>query len=103
LSIYRWGENESLQCSTLRGFIINDYYLRRKLLNKYKVPYWVIDKYLSFLISNYENWCKSINKEFSFDLNDLNLKKQNEYIILIYRLLIKIYLGALLFYKRITS
>lgn len=91
LSLYRWSVNESLKLSTLEKFVINDYYFRYKLLTKYKLPKWFIKRYLSGLIRIQVKLYKTINSEFTFDLNTLGLAPTKYWLSTIYLFFMRAY------------
>lgn len=74
LSLYRWENNESMKISVLRGFVVNDYYFRLQLLKKYYLPKSFTKRYLRGLIKRKSIMFKGINPNFTFDLNELDLK-----------------------------
>lgn len=92
LSFYRWADNESLKIEILRGFVLNNYYLRKNILKKYGLPNFVINNYLNFLTINYVKWCTTINKGFCFNMTSLSLKKESKTNFIIYRIIVKVYM-----------
>lgn len=78
LILYRWGENESLNFSTQKSFVIDAYYLRKFLFKKYYFPKYITSRYLYCFIDEH----RELNLNFEFDesyLIDYKLKTLDFY------------------------
>lgn len=95
LTMYRWDRNESLKASILEKFVINDYFLRKSILRKYKVPEMVLDIFLSETTKIFITNCKKINTDFRFNLNDLNIKQSHPCLISQIMFILKVYFNFL--------
>lgn len=95
LTMYRWGRNESLKTSILEQFVINDYFLRKSILRKYKVPNMVLDVFLSETSKIFITNCKKINNDFHFNLNHFNIRRHPSYLISIINFTLKVYVNFL--------
>ena len=76
LTLYRWGENESLNTSTRKSFATDAYYLRKCIFKKYGLPKYIADRYLYCFIDIH----KDLNLNFEFDesvLKDKKIKTEN--------------------------
>ena len=73
LSIYRWGRNVTLRAETLRGFIINDYYLYSFLFNYFKIPKQLSKSILSVKFFDIEKKYQKVNTNFNFDIKNLGI------------------------------
>lgn len=103
LSYYRWGFNESLNTSTITNFIYNDYYLRKQLLSKYKIPKIIINIFLCYVTGYSIEFYKKINKEFDYDLKNLNLRGNHKITTLLSRAFIKLYITIIIKMKKVDS
>ena len=77
LILYRWEDNESLKTETLNQFIIFDYIIRKAILQKYFIPSYLRDIYLSISTNVFIQNSTIINKNFEFSLDKLGLKDQS--------------------------
>ena len=73
LTLYRWGENESLNISTRKSFVTDAYYLRKFIFKKYGLPKYIADRYLYCFIDNH----KDLNLSFEFDESTLSHENIN--------------------------
>jgi len=84
LSVYRIMANDSLNLSTLLSSFEGVYFLRRKILRKYKIPNRIIDYYLGYNLSASINNYKNLNSEFKYDIKDLGLRVPTKFESIIY-------------------
>ena len=102
LVLYRWSVNETLNLSTLNGFIINDYYYRFQLLRKYYLPRWFIQRYLYVLTCRKINLNKKINPNFTFDKDILDIKPVNNRFADFFIHIMRFYVFTLICIKNIS-
>lgn len=97
LTLYRYDCNESLKESTMRSFIVNDFYLRKSILKKYMLPEFLAKKFLANTSILFINNCKSINNNFQFNLDELNITKSSLIESRVINFLVKIHMKFLKF------
>jgi glycosyltransferase involved in cell wall biosynthesis len=72
-SVYRFLNNDSLKTEVLRGFLHNDFYLFKRLCNRFKIPGIIADNFLGYKLRNIVGYYKGINPAFSFDKKAIGL------------------------------
>jgi glycosyltransferase involved in cell wall biosynthesis len=73
LALYRYSENESLNLSTLNGFIDVDSKITRQILKSFKIPEFIIRSFLNYKVSNTIKLYKNIlNVDFELDKTRIN-------------------------------
>jgi glycosyltransferase involved in cell wall biosynthesis len=92
LTLYRWGVNETLNVSTLKSFVIDAYYVRKSIFKKYRLPKYVMNKYLLFLANNDILCSKNFNSSFELNLSELNLKSENKTKLYIISIIVRCYM-----------
>ncbi|MDB4180613.1 glycosyltransferase [Flavobacteriaceae bacterium] len=97
LSLYRIGFNESFQEEVLHGWAITDFYLITQLLNKYKFSKYLILKFLRHRIKNTTEEHKKLwNKNFNFNMNELDLNEIHPLLGKFYHSLIFLYVQLII-------
>lgn len=92
LSLYRIGVNESLNISTLNGFVVIDYYLIYQILKDFGIPIFLIENYLRIRTGDVVNTYKNnLNSEFTFDYNLIGIKPINAYLGKIYVYMLRLF------------
>ena len=79
LFIYRWAENDSRKTSSLEGFVKNDYFLINQILKNNKMPKWMINCYLRYLLKNKLVNMRAIDMQFSLKIEDFGIKELNRF------------------------
>lgn len=99
LSVYRILANESLKTETLSLFVLNDYYLKGQILNKYKVPRWISEILLDYC-GRRQVGILNQNFNLNFNLEDVNLsfRKINKLTYYVVRLFILLYTRVVCFF-----
>lgn len=98
LSVYRISVNESLKLSTLINSFEGTYFIRRQILHKYKIPYYIIKQYLSCSLTVSIKSYKSLNSDFDYDIRKLGLRHPTRIKIIIYKISLRLINSLLIFF-----
>lgn len=90
LFIYRWAENDSRKTSSLEGFVKNDYFLINQILKNNRMPKWMINCYLRYLLKNKLVNMRAIDMEFSLKIEDFGIKELNRFSSFIIKKIINV-------------
>lgn len=102
LSIYRIGQNESMNIKTLTGFLTNDYYLLKQLITENFPIKFITMGFLRHRTNNMAKALKRIwNKKFNFNMNLLNLKPINPLLGKFYHIIIRMYFRMCILIRKI--
>ncbi len=98
LSVYRVADNESLKLSCLIPSFEYSFYITKNILKKYKIPEVVINWFLSCKFFLSVDSYKSFNKEFHYDIESLGLKEPNDFKILGFKAVSRVFNPVLDFF-----